>query len=64
VRAGKKAVKKKSVVAKGKHNLTGVHVLNATTCDLDDIIRPQSGQHALSSNLHTQAAGEAQAVCG
>jgi len=64
LRTAKEAVQEKSAFAKGEHDLTGVHVIDGATCNLNNIVRPKSGQHALPSDLQTQEAAEAQTVCG
>lgn len=62
LRAGKEAMEEKSVSAMGEHDFTAAHLVNRAARDLDDIVRPKSGQHALPSDLQTQTAARAQIV--
>ena len=64
LRAAKEAMQKKTVIAKGQHDFTGAHFLNGAALDLDDVVRPDAGQHALPSDLQTQTTAEPQTVRG
>jgi hypothetical protein len=62
-----KTVQKHTTVTQRQHYVVGAEFFEGAACDLDNVARPKSGQHALSMNAETQARaqtiGDPQSVC-
>jgi hypothetical protein len=60
-------VQKQATVSQRQHDIAVAEFFEGAACDLDDVARPQSGQHAFSMNAETQARaqtiGDPQSVC-
>lgn len=60
-------VQKQAAVTQCQHDIAVAEFFEGTACDLDEVARPQSGQHAFSMNAETQARtqtiGDPQSVC-
>jgi hypothetical protein len=60
-------VQKHTTVSQRQHDIAGVEFFEGAACDLDDMARPQSGQHTFSMNPEThprtQTFGDPQSVC-
>lgn len=60
-------VQKHATVTQRQHDIAVAEFFEGAACDLDDMARPQGGQHAFSMNAETQVRsqtiGDPQSVC-